>query len=201
MSINLTKGQKIDLSKGSEGLSKIIVGLGWDPVSQKSGLLGSLFGGGGANIDCDASAICLDANGTLKTNKDLVYFGNLKNNNSSIVHNGDNLTGAGDGDDEQIVLDLKNIPSDISKIVFVVNIYDAVNRKQDFGMIQNAYIRVSDMKSSSELCKYNLSENYAGKRSLIVGEIYRNNSEWKFGAIGEGTVDGSLKELISRYTR
>ncbi len=200
MSINLVKGQKIDLSKGSNGLTKIMVGLGWDPVEKKGGLLGGLFGGGSAaNVDCDASVILLDSNGKMKDKKDLVYYGNLKNSNQSIIHQGDNLTGDGDGDDEQIMLDLERIPSEVSKAVFVVNIYDCIKRRQDFGMIKNAYIRVVDTKSGAEMCKFNLTEDYAGKTSLIVGEIYKNNSDWKFGALGEATNDGSLLEVVNRY--
>ncbi len=200
MSINLVKGQKIDLTKGSAGLSKIMVGLGWDPVAQKSGgLLGGLFGGGTPDIDCDASAIMLDANGKLTNKSNLIYFGNLRSQNNSVIHQGDNLTGDGDGDDEQIMLDLASIDGDIQKIIFVVNIYDCVKRRQDFGMIQNAFIRVVDMGSNGELCKFNLTDNYAGKTSLIVGEIYRNANEWKFGAIGQGTNDGSLSDIIRAY--
>jgi len=201
MSINLVKGQKIDLSKGPTGLSKIMVGLGWDPVEKKGGLLGGLFGGSGstANIDCDASAILLNADGKFTNKSNLIYYGNLRSADQSIIHQGDNLTGAGEGDDEQIMLDLNLIASDIKKIVFVVNIYDCVKRRQDFGMIQNAFIRIVDMSGNKEMCKFNLTDDYAGKTSLVVGEIYRNNNEWKFGAIGQGTTDGSLSEIVSTY--
>jgi stress response protein SCP2 len=201
MSINLVKGQKIDLSKGTSGLSKIMVGLGWDPVEKKSGLLGGLFGGSSAaaEVDCDASAILLDEKGKLSNNKNLIYFGNLNNPNRSIIHQGDNLTGDGDGDDEQIMLELKTIPEDVKRVVFVVNIYDCQKRKQDFGMIKNAFIRVVDMAGNKELCKFNLTEDYAGKMSLLVGEIYRNNAEWKFGALGEATLEGSLSEIIRKF--
>lgn len=200
MSISLVKGQKIDLSKGNSGLSNILVGLGWDAAQKKGGLIGGLFGGASSsNVDCDASVILLNSDGKMASNKNLIYYGNLRNANNSIIHKGDNLTGDGDGDDEQIMLDLKNIPSEIHKAIFVVNIYDCIKRKQDFGMIKNAFIRIADASSNKELCKFNLSEDYAGKTSLIVGEIYRNNSEWKFGAIGEGTADPSLKEIIKNY--
>ncbi len=199
MSINLVKGQKIDLSKGSDGLSKIMVGLGWDPVEKKGGLLGGLFGGSGSNIDCDASAILLNGDGKFTSKKNLIYFGNLRSADQSIIHQGDNLTGAGEGDDEQIMLDLSSISSDIHKIVFVVNIYDCVKRRQDFGMIKNAFIRIVDMSGNKEMCKFNLTDDYAGKTSLVVGEIYRNNSEWKFGATGQGTTEGSLSEIVSKY--
>lgn len=203
--INLQKGQKIDLTKGNPGLAKIMVGLGWDEVAGKpksGGILGGLFGGGGgssAAIDCDASAILLDAQGKLTNKNRLVYFGNLKSGDQSVIHSGDNLTGAGEGDDEQIQVDLSKVPSDVQKIVFVVNIYDCVKRKQDFGLIANAFIRVVNPVGNQEFCRYNLTDSYAGKTSLVVAEVYRHNNEWKFAAIGEGTNDGSLSELVRRY--
>jgi len=203
--INLQKGQKIDLTKGNPGLSKILVGLGWDEVAGKpksGGILGGLFGGGGgssAAIDCDASAILLDSQGKLTNKNRLVYFGNLKSGDQSVIHSGDNLTGAGEGDDEQIQVDLSKVPSDVQKIVFVVNIYDCVKRKQDFGLIANAFIRVVNPVGNQEFCRYNLTDSYAGKTSLVVAEVYRHNNEWKFAAIGEGTNDGSLSELVRRY--
>jgi len=201
MAISLQKGQKVDLTKGNAGLSQIMIGLGWDPVEQKKGgLLGGLLGGGKAQeIDCDASVLMLNENGKLVSNKNLIYFGNLRSESGSVWHTGDNLTGDGDGDDEQIVAVLNQIPSSIHKLLFVVNIYDCVKRRQDFGMIQNAFIRVVNKDNNQELLKYNLTENYAGKTALIVGEIYRHGSEWKFGAIGEGTHDTSLGEVIKRY--
>lgn len=202
MGINLQKGQKIDLTKGNPGLSKIMVGLGWDEVSkQKSGgILGGLFGGGGgAPIDCDASAILLDAQDKITSKDRLVYFGNLQSGDKSVKHSGDNLTGAGDGDDEQIHVELSSVPSNVQKIVFVVNIYDCVKRKQDFGLIANAFIRVVNPVNGQEFCRYNLTESYAGKTSLVVAEVYRHNSEWKFAAIGQGTNDTSLSELVRRY--
>ena len=200
--INLQKGQKIDLTKGNPGLSKIMVGLGWDEVSKpkSGGLLGSFFGGGApAAIDCDASAILLDTQGKLTSKDRLVYFGNLQSGDKSVKHSGDNLTGAGDGDDEQIQVDLSNVSSAVQKIVFVVNIYDCVKRKQDFGLIANAFIRVVNPVNGQEFCRYNLTESYAGKTSLVVAEVYRYNNEWKFAAIGEGTNDASLSEFIRRY--
>ncbi|OLN31628.1 TerD family protein [Desulfosporosinus metallidurans] len=199
--INLQKGQKIDLTKGNPGLSKIQVGLGWDEVTKpkSGGLLGGLFGGTPAAIDCDASAIMLDANDKLTSKDRLVYFGNLQSADKSVKHSGDNLTGAGEGDDEQINVDLSQVPSGVQKIVFVVNIYDCLKRKQDFGHIANAFIRVVNPSNGQELCRFNLTENYAGKTSLVVAEVYRHTNEWKFAAIGEGTNDASLSELIRRY--
>ncbi|UOQ43958.1 TerD family protein [Halobacillus salinarum] len=199
MAISLQKGQRIDLTKGNAGLSKIMVGLGWDPVQSKGGgLLGSLFGGGGPEIDCDASVLMLEDD-KFTENQNLIYFGNLRSRDGSIQHTGDNLTGEGEGDDEQIIVDLDKIPSKVNKLVFVVNIYDAVKRKQDFGMIQNAFIRVVDTGNRNELLKFNLTDNYAGKTSLIVSEIYRHETEWKFAAIGNGTNDRGLKDIVKRY--
>ncbi|EKN69505.1 tellurium resistance protein terE [Neobacillus bataviensis LMG 21833] len=203
MAINLQKGQRVDLTKGNPGLSKILVGLGWDPVQSGGGggLFGSLFGGGGgANIDCDASVIMLGANDKLQNNKDVVYFGNLKSNDGSVQHTGDNLTGDGDGDDEQIIVDLARVPSTIQKLVFVVNIYDCVKRKQHFGMIKNAFIRIVNPNNNQELIHYNLSDNYGGLTCLVAGELYRHGNEWKFAAVGTGTTAGGLSEVVRFYS-
>ncbi|MFT8321739.1 MAG: TerD family protein [Bacillus sp. (in: firmicutes)] len=202
MAINLQKGQRVDLTKGNPGLSKIMVGLGWDPVQQKGGgLLGSLFGGGAAaNVDCDASVIMLGENDKVLHNSDVIYFGNLKSKDGSVQHSGDNLTGAGDGDDEQINIDLSRVPASIQKLVFVVNIYDAIKRKQHFGMIQNAFIRIVNPNSNSSLIHYNLTDDYNGKTSLVVGELYRHGQEWKFAAVGTGTNAGSLGEVVKSYS-
>ena len=199
MSVNLQKGQRVDLTKGNNGLSKILVGLGWDASAPASGR--GLFAKKAANIDCDASVLMINNLGKLNNIENVIYFGHLKSSCGSVTHTGDNMTGDGDGDDEQILVDLLKIPADIDKLIFVVNIYDCVNRHQDFGMINNAFIRVVNTSGNQELLKYNLSENYAGKTSLILGEIYRNNGEWKFSATGEGTNDASLKAIISRYTK
>ncbi len=199
MSINLQKGQKIDLTKGSTGLQHIMVGLGWDEAEQGSagGFLGKIFGAKGHDIDCDASAIVCDANGKYL---DLVYYRNLKLQNGSIEHQGDNLTGAGDGDDEQIMVNLSKIASNVGKIVFVVNIYEATNRHQHFGMIKNAFIRLVDMDKNSEICKFNLSDNYYGMEGLIVGEIYKKDNEWKFNAVGQPVQSAShVDKLTAMY--
>ena len=201
MSVNLQKGQKVDLTKGNSGLSKIIVGLGWDAVAQSGakGVFGSLFGKSTVDVDCDASVLMLDENDKLQGVSNLIYFGNLKSKDGSVVHTGDNTSGEGDGDDEVIQVDLAKIPNNYKKLLFVVNIYDCIKRHQDFGMIKNAFIRVVNSSNKQELIKYSLSDNYAQKTTLVVGEIYRQGEEWKFGAIGEGTTDESLKTIISRY--
>ena len=200
MGVNLQKGQKVNLKKSDgQALSRIRIGLGWDPVEQKKGgLFGSIFGGSAPDIDCDASVIVCKG-GRLSGKKDVVYFGNLKHSSGAIVHTGDNLTGEGEGDDEQILVDLTAVPQDYDKLVFVVNIYDCESRKQDFGMIANAFIRICDERTGEEFCRYNLSESYAGMTAMIFGEIYRYNGEWKFNAIGQGTKDKGLNELARRY--
>lgn len=199
MAISLQKGQKISLTKDNEGLSRLMVGLGWDEKKAAGGgFLKALFSGGGADIDCDASAI-MCKNGKITHKDDVIYFGNLGHKTKSVMHQGDNLTGAGDGDDEQIMINLQTIPADFDKIVFVVNIYQCVQRRQHFGMIQNAFIRIVNQTNGMELCRFNLSDDYTGKTALICGEVYRNGSEWKFNAIGEGTMDAGLNDLLQHY--
>lgn len=194
MSISLQKGQKVSLTKDNAGLSKVVVGLGWDEVKQKKGF----FAPKPQAIDCDASALVL-RNGRLVDQKDVVFFGNLRHPTGTIQHMGDNLTGAGEGDDEQIIVDLAQLPGEYDRIVLVVNIYQAVQRNQHFGMIENAFIRLVNASNNTEMCRYNLTENYSGMTAMIFGEIYRHNGEWKFNAIGQGTNDPGLGELTRRY--
>lgn len=203
MAISLQKGQKIDLTKGNAGLSQLIVGLGWDPVEQAGGggFLKGLFGGKKAEFDCDASVLLLDEKGHVTSKEDIVYFNNLKSPCGSVTHLGDNRTGGGDGDDEQVLIELAKVPGQIHKIVFVVNIYDCEKRKQDFGMINNAFIRIVNKTDMEEITRFNLTEDYAGKTTLLVGEVYRHQGEWKFAAIGESTQDSSLSAVIRRYTK
>ncbi|MBE6025180.1 MAG: TerD family protein [Cellulosilyticum sp.] len=199
MAVNLVKGQKIDLTKGNAGLNKIMVGLGWEPVSAGKGFFATMFGGGQKEIDCDSAVIMLSEGDKLDSTKDVIYFGNLTHASNSVCHRGDNLTGEGAGDDEQIFIELKAVPSHINRLIFTVNIYDCISRKQDFGMIKNAFIRVVDVATHQEIARYNLTENYQGCTALEVGEVYRHNGEWKFNAVGNGTNDTSLKEMIKRY--
>ena len=198
MSINLQKGQKIDLTKGGGGLRGVMVGLGWDEA-QRGG-----FFSRPQPIDCDASVILCGADGKVisgNSKESLVYFGNLRDPSGAIIHQGDNLTGAGDGDDEEIMVDLSRVPGNVDKLVFVVNIYDGAARKQHFGMIRNAFIRLVNMDNRSEICRYNLTEDYSGMTGLVVGEIYRKDGEWKFSAIGQPVREASrLQSLVQLYS-
>ena len=196
MAINLAKGQKIDLTKKNPGLSFVTVGLGWDAASKGKGFFSALFGGGEMDIDCDASVILLDEN---EKKVETICYSHLRNTNDSIIHTGDNLTGDGDGDDEQIRVDLKKVPSNIQKLVFIVNIYSAERRKQHFGMIKNAFIRLVDESTKKEILRFNLTEDYSNKTAIFVSEVYRDQGEWKFLATGEGTTDNSIGEMVKRY--
>ena len=199
MSVNLQKGRKVDLRKSDGGqLTKVLVGLGWDEAERSGGLFRSLFKGATQDIDCDASAfLCKD--GKLKAMGDIVYFGNLTHDSGAVQHMGDNLTGAGEGDDEQITVDLSRLPQEYDKIVFVVNIYRADQRHQHFGMIRNAFIRICDNDTREELCRYSLSDNYDNMTAMVFGEIYLRNGQWKFNAIGQATQDNSITELARRF--
>ena len=194
MSISLQKGQKVSLSKERAGLSQVIIGLGWDEVQQKKGF----FAPKPLPIDCDATAFVLQ-NGKLVDKEDIVYFGNLRHKYGTIQHMGDNLTGAGEGDDEQIIVDLARVPAQYDRIVIIVNIYQARERQQHFGMIRNAFIRLVDGRNQSEMCRYNLTDDYSGRTAMIFGEVYRHNGEWKFNAIGQGTNDNSIGDVVNRY--
>ncbi len=195
MSISLQKGQKVSLTKENAGLSNILIGLGWDEAKRARG---GFFAPKPQPIDCDASVLMLQG-GKLRDKSDIVYFGNLSHKTGTVQHMGDNLTGAGEGDDEQIIVDLSKIPAEYDRIVLVVNIYEAMKRNQHFGMIQNAFIRLVDGRNNNEMCKYNLTDDYSGMTAVIFGEVYRHNGEWKFNAIGQGTNDPGLGQLANRY--
>jgi stress response protein SCP2 len=189
MAISLQKGQRVNLSKeGGGSLNKVIVGLGWDQAS------------GGTNIDCDASALLCNEAGKVSGTGDVVYFGNLTHSSRSVQHTGDNLTGEGEGDDEQIIVTLTSVPAQFDKIVFVVNIYKANERRQHFGMVRNAFIRIVDSDTGKELMRYNLSENYDKMTAMVFGEIYRKDGAWKFSAIGQPSQDDGLQALVKRYS-
>ena len=201
MSVNLQKGQKVDLTKGNAGLRRVMVGLGWDEAQpQSKGLFGGLFGGGQAqDIDCDAIAFLLDGSGRIARKEDVVFFNNLRHDTGCVVHQGDNLTGAGEGDDEQIMIDLAGLPARYERVVVLVSIYQATDRRQHFGMIRNAFIRLVDAGSNQELCIYNLSENYQDMTAMVFGEVYRKNGEWKFNAIGQPLQIWSVAQLAEKY--
>jgi tellurium resistance protein TerD len=199
MSINLVKGQKIDLTKGTPGLTKLVVGLGWDPaVIESKGFFGQQKQTR-PEIDCDSSALLLNEFGKLASDENVVCFHNLSSDCESVVHSGDNLTGEGQGDDEQISINLDRVPIDVHKILVVVNIYEADERNQHFGMIKSAYIRVVNAANNQELVRFNLKDSYANMTALITGELYRNQGEWKFNAIGEGAHAAHIDDLAERY--
>ncbi|OCR01849.1 stress protein [Oscillatoriales cyanobacterium USR001] len=200
MAIQLQKGQRISLSKEAPGLKKILCGLGWD-VAKPS--VGGLFGAfnNTQDYDLDASVICLNSHNKVSDISNVIYFSNLSHPSGAITHLGDNLTGAGDGDDEQIIVDLSLIPSPITKLVFTVNIYDCIARKQDFGSVENAFVRLVNIANNQELARYNLSgSEYKGMTGMIMAEIYQHNNEWKLAAIGNGVKVNGLGELVKTYS-
>lgn len=188
MPINLQKGQKVDLTKGNPSLKNIMVGLGWDVNAFDSG----------ADFDLDAAAFMVGENGKCPTEREFIFYGNLEHNSGAVKHMGDNLTGGGDGDDEQIEVDLTIIPSNVSRVVFTVTIYDAELRRQNFGQVSNAFIRIVDTATGSELIRYDLGEDFSIETAVVVGELYRHNGEWKFNAIGSG-FQGGLAALCGHY--
>ena len=190
MGIQLSKGQKVSLSKGRSKLSSIMVGLGWDVNRLKLP--------GTADFDLDASAFLLGSNGKCVSDQDFVFYGNLEHGSGSVKHMGDNLTGEGDGDDEQIMVDLSMVPANIEKIAFTVTIYDAVKRGQNFGQVSNAFIRIVDYATGEEILRYDLAEDFSIETAVVVGELYRYNGEWKFNAIGSG-FQGGLLALCGHY--
>ncbi len=184
MPVSLQKGQKVSLTKGNPGLKKVVVGLGWD-VNQ--------FDTGG-DFDLDAAAFLLTDSGKVSRQEDFIYFGNLTHPSGSVQHMGDNLTGAGEGDDEQIRVDLSKVPEHITKIAFTVTIYEPEQRRQNFGQINNAFIRIYNEDTGEEMLRYDLGEDFSIETAAVFGEVYKNGSEWKFNAIGSG-----LKALCTQY--
>ena len=182
MAINLQKGQKIDI-----GLSKITVGLGWDPNE-----------GTGHDFDLDASAIMIDTTRKLLGEEYFIFYNNLKSLNEAVVHTGDNLTGDGDGDDEQVIVDLSKIESNAAEICVVVTIHDADDRKQNFGQVRNSFIRIVDSSTNSDIVKYELDEDFSIETAVEFGRIYKRNNEWKFEAVGNG-MKGGLQDFLNKY--
>lgn len=187
MSVSLSKGGNVSLSKEAPGLKEIIVGLGWDARATE-----------GAAFDLDASAFLLKDDGKVRGDHDFIFYNQKSSAEGSVVHQGDNQTGTGDGDDEQVALNLEKIPAEITKIAFSVTIHEAEARRQNFGMVSNAYIRVVNKADDKELAKYDLTEDASIETAMIFGEVYRHNSEWKFRAIGQG-FKGGLGPLAKNY--
>ena len=198
MTINLKKGQRISLTKEAPGLKQIMCGLGWDVAEKAGGLLGAF--GGNKEFDLDSSIICLNADKKLTDAKNIIYYGNLRHSSSAIVHQGDNLTGAGEGDDEVINIELPLIPTDITYLVFAINIYKCKTRKQHFGMVDNAFVRLVDRNTNKELASYNLSgSEYSNMTGMILAEVYRHNEEWKMAAVGNGFRVDNLADIAKLY--
>ena len=188
MPVNLQKGQKVSLTKGNPGLSKVVVGLGWDV---------NAFDTGG-DFDLDAAAFLLTDAGRVLDSRDFVFYGNLTHPSGSVQHQGDNLTGVGDGDDEQIKVDLSAVPANITKIACTVTIYEAEARRQNFGQVNNAFVRIYNEATGEELLRYDLGEDFSIETAAVFGELYKNGGEWKFNAIGSG-YQGGLAALCANY--
>jgi len=188
MAVSLQKGQKVSLTKGNPGLNNVVVGLGWDVNNFDTG----------GDFDLDACAFLLGDNGRVTRSEDFVFFGNLMHPSGGVQHMGDNKTGAGDGDDEQIRIDLSRIPENITKIAFTVTIYEPEQRRQNFGQVNNAFIRIYNEQNGEELLRYDLGEDFSIETAAVFGELYKNNGEWKFNAIGSG-FQGGLAALCANY--
>ena len=179
MAVSLNKGGNVSLTKTAPGLSRILIGLGWDARSTD-----------GVAFDLDASMFVLNANGKVRTDADFVYYNNKLAVNGAVEHTGDNTTGAGDGDDESIKVDLSKIPADVSKFAISVTIHEAQDRRQNFGMVSNSFVRIVNEANGAEIARYDLSEDASTETAMIFAEIYRNGEEWKFKAIGQGFAGG-----------
>ncbi|MCP5424522.1 MAG: TerD family protein [Gammaproteobacteria bacterium] len=187
MAISLNKGGRISLSKEAPDLKKVHVGLGWDERSTD-----------GSEFDLDASAFLLNAGGKVRSDADFIFYNQLKSPDGSVEHTGDNRSGAGEGDDEVLLVDLAKVPAEIQKIAFTVTIHEAEQRRQNFGQVQNAYIRLVNADTNQEVARYDLSEDASTETAMIFGEIYRHNNEWRFSAVGQG-YNGGLAAMCRQY--
>lgn len=190
MSVNLSKGQRVSLDKT---MTMALVGLGWDTKQYE----------GGYDFDLDASAFLLGANGKVRRDEDFIFYGNLKSTDGSVLHTGDNLTGAGEGDDEVLIIDFTKVPPDVQKIAITVTIYEAPQRRQNFGQVSNAYVRVARIANAedtvgTEVLRFDLGEEFSVETALVVCEIYRYGGDWKFNAVGAG-YQGGLEALCRNY--
>ncbi|MDR2366940.1 MAG: TerD family protein [Deltaproteobacteria bacterium] len=187
MAVSLVKGGNISLDKASPGLKSILIGLGWD-VNETQG----------AEFDLDASAFLLNAGGKVRNGKDFIFYNNLKSPDGSVEHTGDNRTGAGEGDDEVIFIELDKIPADVQSVVISCTIHEAENRRQNFGMVSNAFIRIVNRIGDAEIARYDLTDDMGDETAMIFGEIYRESNEWKFRAVGQG-YGGGLLAVAKNY--
>ena len=185
--VNLSKGSRVDLTKGNANLDRIHVGLGWDANQMV-----------GVDFDLDASVFMVGANGLVPTSKHLVFYNEKTSPCRSVTHMGDNRTGDGDGDDEEIKVQLSQIPREVERLIFTVTIHEAIKNRQNFGQVSNAFIRIVDENTGHEIIRYNLTEGFSTELSVVVGEIYRHGTEWKFNAVGAGYVE-ELGTLMKRY--
>ncbi|OWA34339.1 chemical-damaging agent resistance protein C [Saccharibacillus sp. O16] len=188
MAISLQKGQKVDLTKTNPGLKKVLVGLGWDTNKYD----------GGKDFDLDASAFLLGANGKVTSDTDFIFYNNPKSADGSVVHTGDNRTGEGEGDDEQLTVELASVPAGVEKVAFCITIHDGAARAQNFGQVSNAFVRIVNEETNEELIRYDLGEDFSVETAIVVAELYRNNGEWKFSAVGSGYQNG-LEGLVRDF--
>jgi tellurium resistance protein TerD len=187
MAISLAKGGNVSLSKSAPGLNRILVGLGWDARATD-----------GSDFDLDASAFLLGEDGKVQKDADFVFYGQLRSSCGSVEHTGDNRTGAGDGDDEVLKVTLESVPATVQRIAITVTIHEAESRKQNFGQVSNAFIHIVNVDNNVEIVRFDLSEDYSTETAMIFGEIYRNNNEWKFKAVGQG-YSGGLEAMCRQF--
>ena len=187
MSVSLSKGGNVSLSKEEPGLAKVLIGLGWDTRTTD-----------GADFDLDASAFLLTSSDKVRSDGDFIFYNNLKSADGSVEHTGDNRTGEGDGDDEALTVDLARVPADVQKVAVAVTIHEGEGRRQSFGMVSNAFIRVVNDATGREISRYDLAEDASTETAMIFGEVYRHNGEWKFRAVGQG-YKGGLGPLARNY--
>lgn len=187
MAVSLSKGGNVSLSKEAPGLTNALVGLGWDARATDGG-----------DFDLDASAFLLSASGKVRSDSDFIFYNNLRSSDGALEHTGDNRTGAGDGDDEAIKINLAKMPADVARIAICVTIHDAESRRQNFGMVSNAFVRVVNASNDKEVARYDLAEDASTETAMIFAEIYRHGGEWKFKAIGQGFA-GGLGPLAKHY--
>ncbi|HEY2421904.1 MAG TPA: TerD family protein [Neobacillus sp.] len=188
MAVSLSKGQKVDLTKTNPGLTNVVVGLGWDTNKYD----------GGHDFDLDSSVFLLGESGKVTTESDFVFYNNPNGADGAVVHTGDNRTGAGDGDDEQVKINLTKVPESVQRIAFTITIHEAEGRNQNFGQVSNAYARIYNESTEEELIRYDLGEDFSIETAIVVGELYRHNGEWKFSAIGSG-YQGGLAALATDF--